>query len=413
MEQHMDENNKIREEKIKKVEEFLDKEKDKSFKKGMILGIVITVVVFLVLNFGTSVFNGYKAIDHDLKLKSLEKMVEKNYLFGDDINKDKAKEATYKGYIESLGDPYSEYMTKAEYKQVQKSLKGEIYGIGVVFTLDFDNGVRVPTVVRVMEGYAADKAGIKSGDIITKVDGKGLEDMSQTQMSQHIQGPKGSKVKVSIFRPSTEKEFTKTLTRQEIKVETVHSEVLENNIGYIEVSEFSENTDEDFIKEVDALKEKKVNGIVIDLRNNPGGLLDSCTKMLDYLLPEGRLVTIKQKDGTEQKIDSDAKEINIPISIIVNKMSASASELFTGAMQDFDRATVVGTQTFGKGIVQNIYPFKDGSALKLTIAEYLTPDNRHIHKKGITPDIKVKDTREDLLDKNDAQLKAAIKALKK
>ena len=401
-------NNRV--EKVKAVEEFLKKERKKSFNKGIILGGVVVTIAFVI-----SIFAGIVPdFNADFKLKALEKLVDEHYLFQEHVDEDAAKEATYKGYINSLDDPYSEYMNKGEFKEFSKNLDGEFCGIGIVFAIDYTNEKETAKVIRVMKGYSADKAGVKPGDEIIGVDGKLLDSVPQSKIAQLITGKKGTTVEVTFFRESTGKEFTRKLERQDIKADTVYTKILDDGAGYIEVREFSRDTDKEFKKAIDEMLKAEVHGIIIDLRNNPGGLMDSCTEMLDYLLPKGTLVTTKYKDGSTDKVTSDEKhQVDIPMSIIINEMSASASEMFTGAMQDYGKATVVGTQSFGKGIVQNIYPLKDGSAVKITIAEYLTPKNRSIHKKGITPDVKVKDTRQSVLDQNDAQLRAAQESLKK
>lgn len=398
-----------RADKVRAVEEYLKKEKYKNFNRGVVLGVCITAVVFVSV-----LFSGVLPIGNtDFKLNALQKIVDKYYLFQDYVDEDAAKEATYKGYINSLGDPYSEYMNKEEFETFSRELEGKFYGIGVVFTMDYSKGDGYAKVVRVLEGYSADKAGVKSGDILTAVNGKPLKSMSQSEIVQLLKGEKGTKVDVTYYRESTGKTYTSKMVRQEVKEKTVNTKILEDGAGYIEVSSFSRDTDKEFKEAVDKMVAADVPGIIIDLRNNPGGLMDSCIEMLDYLLPKGTLVTTKYKDGSTDKATSDEKhQVNIPISIIINGMSASASEMFTGAMQDYDKAIVVGTQSFGKGIVQNIYPLKDGSAVKITNAEYLTPKNRRIHKKGITPDVKVKDSRTSILDENDAQLRAAQKSLK-
>ena len=400
-----------KEEKIKEVEAFLKKERDKSYRKGLVTGLVAGMVIISLLLYFTGFSKMVPGLGQDMKMKGLQHLVEENYLFEDKIDKNAQKDATYKGYIESLGDPYSEYFTKTEYKSLEQNLKSEIFGVGIVFTTNYDKGESVPTVVNVIKGYSADKAGVEAGDIILAIDDEDISRMSQEQLGQAIRGPKNSQVKMTILKKSTGKTEELSMTRQEIVIDTVYPKVLDNNVGYIEIQKFAEGTATEFEKAVNGLLEKNVKGIVLDLRNNPGGMVDSCTEMLDYLLPKGTLVSIEKKDGTAETIESDADEVKIPISIIINEHSASASELFSGAMQDYGRAKIVGVTSFGKGIVQNIYPLKDGSAVKLTVAEYLTPKGRHIHKKGVKPDIKVEETRENLFDENDAQLRAAIKAL--
>lgn len=398
----------ITEEKIKAVEEFLQKEKDKSFKKGVLLGVVAFAIVILI----TTLVGWFPPVDTDYKLRGLEHMVNKYYLFQDKVDEDAAKEATYKGFIDSLGDPYSTYMSKKEFEEFSESLDGEFCGVGIMFFMDPEVSGSPARVTDVLEGYTAEKNGIKVGDLILSIDGKSITNNTSAEVAQKMKGEEGSKVKVDIYRESTQKQFTVELTREKIKAYTVSEKVLDNDLGYIHIREFDKGTANEFKKAVDRLLEQNVKGIIIDLRGNSGGLLNETTEMLDYLLPKGDLVTTRYKDGSKETIKSDNKhQVDKAMAILINGMTASASELFTGAMQDYGRAVAVGTQSFGKGIVQNVYTLKDGSGVKLTVAEYLTPKNRHIHKKGITPDIKVEESRNSLLDPNDAQLRAAEKAI--
>ena len=398
----------IAEEKIQAVEKYLKKERDRNFNKGLITGAIAFGVAILV----TTLIGWFPPADGDAKLKALEHIVDENYLFDDKVDEDAADEATYKGYINSLGDPYSEYMTKKEFKAFNDDLSGELLGVGIVYTLDNSEEGAPAKIVEVMEGYSADRNGIQPNDVILSIDGQSVANLEMEQIAARMKGKEGTKVKVELYRESTDKKFTVELTREKIKATTVHDELLEDGSGYIRIRQFDRDTDEEFEKAVDHLMDQNVKGIIIDLRGNTGGLLDSTTEMLDYLLPKGKLVTTKYKDGTEDVVNADNKhQVDLPMAILINGMSASASEMFTGAMQDYEKAVVVGTQSFGKGIVQNVYRLKDGSAVKITIAEYLTPKNRHIHKKGITPDIKVEDTRESIIDENDAQLREAQKAI--
>lgn len=398
----------IAEEKIQAVEKYLKKERDRNFNKGLITGAIAFGVAILV----TTLIGWFPPADGDAKLKALEHIVDENYLFDDKVDEDAADEATYKGYINSLGDPYSEYMTKKEFKAFNDDLSGELLGVGIVYTLDNSEEGAPAKIVEVMEGYSADRNGIQPNDVILSIDGQSVANLEMEQIAARMKGKEGTKVKVELYRESTDKKFTVELTREKIKATTVHDELLADGSGYIRIRQFDRDTDEEFEKAVDHLMDQNVKGIIIDLRGNTGGLLDSTTEMLDYLLPKGKLVTTKYKDGTEDVVNADNKhQVDLPMAILINGMSASASEMFTGAMQDYEKAVVVGTQSFGKGIVQNVYRLKDGSAVKITIAEYLTPKNRHIHKKGITPDIKVEDTRESIIDENDAQLREAQKAI--
>ena len=317
-------------------------------------------------------------------------------------------EGTYKGLIEGLDDPYSEYFTKEEYKDLQQESSGKYVGIGALVTQDDKNGII--SIVKVLDKSPAKKAGLKKDDIIAQVDGKDVTGKELTKVVSKMKGKEDTKVTLKILDSKTAKYKTVTLVRKSVDSPSVDSKIIDkkNNIGYIAISEFDQNTAEQFEKHIKKLKKQKVKGIIFDLRYNPGGLYDTVVKMLDDILPEGVIVFTKDKNGNREEEKSDAKCLKLPIVVLQNEGSASAAEIFSGAIQDFKAGTIVGTKSYGKGVVQNTYPFTDGSALKLTIKKYYTPSGKNINDKGITPDVKVENDA-----KTDKQLNVAKSILAK
>ena len=363
------------------------------------------------------------------KLKDLQELITENYLYTE--NAEKAEDGIYKGFLNSLleEDPYAAYYTKEEIEESQNQQKGIYQGIGAEVT-ETDEGIRIEYVY---PDSPAEKGGLKAGDIILRVDGISVRDLSLQYIVQNlIQGVEGSSLEMIVLREN--EEVTLRLTRGEIVIPPVESgdaatmlkdsTVPEGEIGYLSLRGFYEEAVEEFISQYEKEIEGKKKGLIIDLRGNPGGDVDAATRLLDYFLPddlpkpvkataeasgairsitdreflEGETLLLYTEDkhgnGKEWYAD-DRHEVDMPIVILVNQNSASASELFSGAMQDYGRAIVMGTQSYGKGIVQTIRSFTDGSAVEFTTHYYFTPAGRNIHKKGITPDVKVEIPEED------------------
>lgn len=355
--------------------------------------------------------------EENAKLKSVENYLEENYLR--DIDKDLIKTGQLKGMVRSLEDPYSVYLTEEEFNSMIEETSGSFGGIGVVVTPGDDNLI---TVVSPVEGTPGDKIGIKTGDKIIRVNDKDFSAEEMEDAVKEMKGEPGTKVNISILRAEgngNKKELNFDITREKIKVETVVSEEIEDNIGYIRISSFDKTTHEDFNMHLSSLeKEKSLDGLVIDLRNNPGGLLDVTADIANEFLDKGVIVYTEDKHGERQYLNSDRKSNKIPIVVLVNEASASASEILAGALKDRDRAKVVGTTTFGKGIVQRLQDFPDGTGIKLTISEYFTPKGIQIHNKGVIPDVEV-EIPEGVIEigpenlKEDTQLQKAIELLRK
>jgi len=345
------------------------------------------------------------------KEEEIYNTIDEYYLNG--IDNDKMKDGIYKGMVDSLGDPYTVYYNSEEYKQFTSSSSGTYSGIGVAVSQNVTTGAI--TIVKTFKKGSGEKEGMKPGDVIYKVEGKKIEGLELSKVVSMIKGEEGTFVKVTVLRDGKEIEFN--LERKKLEVDTVNYRMEDRSgkkIGYISVSEFDEVTASQFKSAISELNKEGMEGLVIDLRDNPGGLLDVTCEMLDRMIKKGLLVYTVDKYG--KRVDQDATDsdsFDKPVAILVNGNSASASEVFSGAMKDYKAATLVGTKTFGKGIVQSIVPFGDGTAMKVTVSKYYTPNGVNIHGTGIEPDVVVelsKDaTKNGKYDrKNDNQLDKAL-----
>ena len=392
-------------------------ESKKSFIKGALCGALtmlviagIIVGVFMATGFGTEE-DGLIASSTQQKLQVIREMIESKYLYGEDVDEDKLQEAIIKGYVDGLGDPYSVYYNEAETQSLMESTSGEFGGIGVVITQNIDT--QIITFTTVYENSPGEKAGLKDGDILYKVDGEEVTGQDLDTVVSKIRGEKGTTVEITVYRGVSLEEYTCVVTRDIIEVNTVAYEMKENKIGYIAVSGFETVTYDQFEAALNDLTGQGMEALVIDLRNNPGGNLSTVCDMLDLILPEGTIVSTKDKNGNGSVITSDEeRQLNIPLAVLINGNSASASEIFAGAVQDYGIGTLVGTTTYGKGIVQELYQMTDGTCLKITTSEYFTPSGRNIHGIGIDPDIEVKYEYDEANPEADNQLEAALNCLK-
>lgn len=338
-----------------------------------------------------------------------------------EIDKEKFETGIYKGIMESLDDPYSVYYSEDEFNALQEDTAGEFGGIGIQVSAN-QNGLI--EVIAPMKGTPGEKAGLKPGDFITHINGEQFTADELDNAVKVMRGNPGEEVTISVLRQNEYEQevFDLTIKREIINVETVYYEMLDNNIGYVLLTGFQEKSDEELINAMDDLISKDAKGIVLDLRNNPGGLLDVAMNIADYLMDKGTVISVRYKDETlnEDLTTTDGK-VDIPLTVLINKGSASASEVLSGALQDNERAKIIGETSFGKGVIQQVYPIinegkKEG--LKLTIAEFYTPKGNKIHDVGITPDIEV-ELPEDIkiigLEniKEDTQLQRAIKELER
>jgi len=400
------------------------KKKSQGFASGMIIGAVsaFMAVILLILSVAAVCIakgyihigvNGDVYIQSDAvtdsdgigsevegKLNAIDSVLESFY-FGD-VDDETAKDNIYKAYLSSYGDKYTMYYTADEYKALKESTNGKFYGIGAVCQLSGEGGV---LLVDVYDNGAGYQAGLRSGDRVVNVDGRDITGMELSSAVALIKGDKGTSVTLEVIR-GTER-LTFSAVRDAVEAKTVSYTLLDNNIGYLSISQFEEVTTKQFKAAVEDLQSQGMKGLVIDIRNNPGGLLDTVVGMLKYMLPDGLIVYTEDKQGNRKEYKGqDNDEFNLPLAVLVNGNSASASEIFAGAIQDYGKGTIIGTQTYGKGIVQTVKPLTDGSAIKFTIAKYFTPKGQDIHGKGVTPDIVVEyGTDADV----DTQLDAAIK----
>lgn len=361
----------------------------KTFKK-VFIGLGLCLLVYLSFSVGNATGKRTAIANENgiplAKINKIENLIDQYYLF--DIDKNKQQEGAVEGYVKALGDPYSEFLTKEEMDSLNQQTEGEYAGVGIVVTPSETGAI---TVVSAIKGSPAFEKGIKKDDIILKINGK---DYNASQMNDAVKVMKGkpnTDVKLTIARieNKTSKIFDVNITRRMISLNTVNSKKI-GDIGYINITQFDRKTDKEFIEQYEDLKKQNVKSIVLDLRNNPGGLLDSTVKIADYLLPQGVIVKTVDKNKKEDIQKSDASEQNLPMAVLVNGSSASASEILTGALKDYKKATIVGEKTFGKGIVQTIIPMDKGEGLKLTISEYFSPNGNKIHKQGVKPDVEIK-----------------------
>ncbi len=322
-----------------------------------------------------------------------------------------------KGMVATLGDRYSAYLTPEENAELQINLSGTYGGVGLLVTIDPED--MMITVVKPFKDSPGMKAGILPGDKLVKIDGKEVSYKNYDLAVNMLRGEKGTQVTVTIYREGEEDLLEFTLVRDIIVQDTIEHRMLKDGIGYISISSFDQNTAEEFTKGLEALMENnELKALVVDVRNNPGGYLHICTQIADLLLPEALIVYTEDKEGNRDEKWSDEESIGLPIAVLVNEMSASASEILAGAIQDNSAGFVIGTQTYGKGSVQAIIDFKDGSTLKLTTERYYTPNGKSIDGVGVTPDVQVELPKEllkklDIKDEEDTQLQKAIEMLER
>jgi len=308
------------------------------------------------------------------------------------------------GMVKSLNDPHSNYLSPKMYKTLMEQTEGSFAGIGVVMGMDNEQKIHI---VGIMENSPGQKAGLQEGDEILAVDGVPVTQMAFDEVAAHVRGQAGTDVVLTIMRDNANQDIT--ITRDNIKLKTVGHKMLDNNIGYIQIVSFSEDTANEFNEAYNDLKNQGMKALVLDLRNNPGGLLTTCVEIAKKLVPKGEIVSIVDKQGNKETYSSSLEAPEYPLVVLINKNSASASEILSGAIQDTKSGTIIGNTSYGKGSVQTILPMFEDDAVKLTIAKYYTPSGRSIDGTGITPDIEIN------LDENatsDTQLDKALEVLK-
>jgi len=359
-----------------------------------------------VLNFlstGDSVSNA---------INNIQKILDEYYL--NDVNEESAKEGAVKGYVASLNDPYTVYITKDEMEDYKTNLIGNYVGIGVYIATNTEKNTI--EIIMPIKGGPAEEAGILSGDTIVSVNGIEYTGEQIDIAADVMKGKSGTTVKIGILRNQELKTFE--IERRKVITNPVESKLLENNIGYIQISSFDEETANSFKDKFEELKKQGITSLIIDLRNNGGGLVDSTLKIADYIVPKGKELLITVNKNGEEEIEKAENDvlIDMPIVVLVNKNSASASEILAGALKEHDEATIVGTTTYGKGVIQELLTFKDGTGLKVTTHEYYTPKKNKINDIGITPNIIVELPKDVnplyITEENDIQLQKAIEILK-
>lgn len=390
---------------------------NKQFKKGILVGVGAVLCLELGAGLGVgralgnSVLKDFKFLN---KLNYLEYMIDRDYL--EDAEKKDLEEGLLTGLVYGLGDPYSRYYTAEEYAEENTSTQGAYVGIGILMQLNTEGGVRI---VECYEGGPGDLAGLKADDVISAVDGKDITENSVSEIADMIKGRDGESVSLTIHRADVEEALEITVPIKDVELPSVFPEMLEDNIGYIRISEFTGVTPQQFEKAFAKLTDEGMEKLVVDLRGNPGGLLNSVCDILREILPEGLIVYTEDKYGNRSEETCEGETpLELPLAVLVNETSASASEIFAGAVQDYGIGTIVGTTTYGKGVVQNIRTLPDGSAVKLTVSNYFTPKGNSIHQVGITPDVEVKLdpkllNKDEITHEEDNQLQEAVKALLK
>lgn len=407
-------------------------EKDNRFMKGFLSGLCAMLILAGVLLFvkGEMIKGEQKASEtlHETentdtlhldqekverKLNNIEDVINQYYL--DEIDQNEVESWMYKGLIAGLGDTYAAYYTKEELQKTTEATSGSYKGIGAVLTQDRTTGL--VTIVRCYEGTPSAEAGLLPGDVIYSINDTAVTGTDLTEVVSMIKTEPGDTVKIEVVREGEDDYLSFDVGRAAIEVPTVNSEMLEGKIGYIEITEFDTITETQFAEALQSLENQGMEKLIIDLRNNPGGVLSTVCNMLEQILPEALIVYTEDKDGNRTEYKSKGgNEFQKPLAVLVNGNSASASEIFAGAVKDYGIGTLVGTKTFGKGIVQRIITLNDGTAVKLTVSKYFTPKGNDIHEKGIEPDVEV-ELEESLKQKvtiekaEDNQLQKAIEIL--
>ena len=338
-------------------------------------------------------------------------MIDEVYLHEEEVDEEALTEGIYQGYIAALNDPYSAYYTAEETKEMMESTSGEYSGIGALMSQNRETGVI--TIANVYENSPAAEAGMKNEDILYKVEGEEVTGVDLSEVVTQVKGKEGTEVKMTLLRGADRQEIEVTAVRRKLQTQTVSYEMKEGQIGYIRVSEFDEVTLEQFREAKAALESQGMASMLIDLRGNPGGNLSTVCDMLREILPEGLIVYTEERDGERTDYKCDGKTPwEKPLAVLINGASASASEIFAGAVQDYGIGQLVGTTTYGKGVVQQLFPMTDGTMVKLTIAEYFTPKGRNIDGTGIVPDVEVEYVYDETNPEADNQMEKAMELLR-
>ncbi|MEQ2400487.1 S41 family peptidase [Peptoniphilus hominis (ex Hitch et al. 2025)] len=385
-------------------------------KNNKFLKIIAVVLLVITTAFVTRMITVRQVLSSNEdfgKVIVLEKYLRENYLYNKDIKDENLEAGLLKGLVAGLGDPYSQYLTAEEMAKLSETTTGKFQGIGVIISPDEDGTV---TVISPIKGSPADRAGVESGDKILKINGKDFSAEKINEASKEMRGEKGTSVKILLLKKKNLKTEEVEIKREEIKIDSILKNKI-GDLGYIGITMFDEETGKDFVKALNELTSEGVKGIILDMRGNPGGVVDAAVEIGDAILPKTSFVTLKDNKGeVVQDYKLDDKYNDIKMVVLVNEGSASASEILAGAIRDLDRAKIIGKTTYGKGVVQNVMSLPGGDGLKLTTSEYFTPSGKSINKKGIVPDIEV-DLPDDVegigidYKDTDTQLQKAIEVI--
>lgn len=410
---------------MEEMEQFEQKQIEQKLKnnfwKGALCGALAMLAVSLIVGGTLVIFSTLKKVTSSgtedgivtsetlEKLEMIQELIDNYYLYSDDVDEQALQDYLIKGYVEGLQEPYSVYYNEAETTALFESTSGTFGGIGVAIMQDTTSGL--VTFTKIYKDCPGEAAGFKEGDIVYKVNGEDVTGQDLDTIVSQIRGEVGTDVEITVVRDG--EEYTGTATRALIENDTVEYEMRDGKIGYIAVSGFEEVTLNQFEEALDDLNNQGMKGLIIDLRSNPGGNLSTVVDMVDLILSEGTIVSVKDRNGNGNiyTADKDCK-LNVPLVVLTNGYSASASEIFAGAVKDHKLGTLVGTTTYGKGIVQNIYSLGDGTSLKITGAEYFTPSGTNIHGIGIAPDVEIEYEYDAENPDYDNQLEKAIEVLK-
>ena len=390
----------------------------KSFLKGALTGALTMLCIGLLAGcgyrlsgLGESSQKNVISKEAQEKLSEIQKLIEENYLHEDEVDQEALTEGLYKGYVEALGDPYSVYYDAEETKTLLERTSGEFGGAGALMSQNRETGII--TVAEVYEDSPAEKAGMKTNDILYAVEGEEVTGQDLSEVVSLIRGEIGTEVTVTVLRGKAAEEIELTIVRGKVETPTVRYEMKEDGIGYLRISEFDSVTYSQFMEAKQALEEQGMCGLIVDLRGNPGGNLSTVTQILNEILPKGLIVYTQDRNEKKEEIWSEGKTpLTIPLAVLVNGNSASASEIFSGAVQDYGIGTIIGTTTYGKGVVQQLFPLSDDTIAKLTISEYFTPKGRNIDGIGIEPDIEIEYEPDETNPEADNQLEKAMETVR-
>lgn len=417
------------EEQLEEQHKVQERKENRSFVKGILTGLFIALIIstvaliagrYTVKNASVTVNSAEtgdkkeaSVVDNKTmqKMQILQSTIDQYFM--EEADAKTMQEGAYHGMVKALEDPYSVYYSAEELEQIKLDTQGVYFGIGAYIGMDTEVGMA--RISKVMDGSPAEADGVLAGDYIYKVDGEYVKDLTLEEIISKVKGPEGTKVKLTMLRENQTDPVELEVTRRKIESPTVNHKTLDNGISYIQITEFDEVTVDQFTEAFAEEKVSGMNGLILDLRDNLGGNLAAVTEIARQMLPKGMIVYTEDKYGQKEEYTCDgSNELKVPLVVLVNGNSASASEILAGAIKDYKMGTLLGTTTFGKGIVQRIIALSDGSAVKLTVSKYYTPNGNNIHKVGIEPDEELKlDIEKYIKDGKDNQLDRAVEIINK